>query len=112
LPLADLQQLVGSASPHTVHDIDFDHAITIAIGNKPLIEAVEDYREHRSRALDALAEVRRLMKLMEWPWHQARDVVGYEYAKSNDIDPEESDEHADWLLDEAARLMELDESLF
>jgi hypothetical protein len=83
----------------------------IAVGNKPLIEAVEDYREHRSRALEALADVKRLMKLMEWPWHQARDVVGYEYAKSNDIYLEEGDEHADWLLDEAARLMKVEELL-
>lgn len=48
----------------------------IALRNKPLIEAVEDYREYRSRALEALADVKRLVKLMEWPWHQARDVVG------------------------------------
>lgn len=51
------------------------------------------------------------MKLMEWPWHQARDVVSYEYARSNDIDLEEGDEHADWLLDEAARLVKSDELL-
>jgi hypothetical protein len=110
LPLADLQQLVGSATPHAVHDIDFDQAITTAIGNKPLIEGVEDYREHRSRALEALTEVKRMMKLMAWTWYKARDIIGYEYAKANDIDLEEGDEHADWLLDEASRIMALDES--
>ncbi|MGH6712090.1 MAG: hypothetical protein ACREEK_24370 [Bradyrhizobium sp.] len=109
LPLADLQQLVGGAMPHAVHDIDFDQAIAAAIGNKPLIEAIEDYRDHRSRSLEALTDVKRLMKLMGWPWHQARDIIGYEYAKSNDIDLEDGDAQADWLLDEAARLVALDE---
>jgi hypothetical protein len=66
--------------------------------------------ERRKFGLEALTEVKRMMKLMAWTWRQARDIIGYEYAKANDIDLEEGDEYVDWLLDEAVRLMALDES--
>jgi hypothetical protein len=46
-----------------------------------------------------------MMELMEigYSKQKARDLLGYEYAKANDIDLDKGDAHIDWLLDEAER---------
>lgn len=109
LTLEDLRELVGSVMPHSPHQVDFDQATAMAIANAPLREAIEDYEDHRSRAIEVWADVKGTMKLMGWSWSKARDIVGYELAKAYGWELDEGDAHADWLLREAHRRLDLDE---
>jgi hypothetical protein len=38
---------------------------------------------------------------------KARELLGFEFAKANDLEIEEGDEQIDWLLEEAGRLERL-----
>ncbi|MBU6462679.1 MAG: hypothetical protein KGL35_10440 [Bradyrhizobium sp.] len=51
-----------------------------------------------------------MKELMEigYSKQKARDLLGYEYAKANDIDLDEGDAQIDWLLDEAERHMQME----
>lgn len=108
LTLDDLRELVGNATPHSPHAVDFEQATAMAIANVPLREAIESYREHHSRAIEVLTEVKGTMKLMSWSWSKARDIVGFELAKTHGWELEEGDAHADWLLREARRNLDLE----
>ncbi|WP_271612698.1 hypothetical protein [Bradyrhizobium sp. CCBAU 21362] len=107
LTIDNVRLLAGAATPHVPHDVDWENAIMLALGNRPLIDAIDDYYEHRANAFDAAREVKELMEI-GWPKQKARDLLGYEYAKANDIDLDEGDAHIDWLLDEAERHAHMD----
>ncbi|MFZ2468879.1 MAG: hypothetical protein WAW54_10850 [Parvibaculum sedimenti] len=111
LTLNDLRELVGSAIPHSQHGIDFRRAIDMAIANAPLIEAIEDYWNHRSRAIEAFADVKRTTEIMSWSWSKARDCIGYELAKTNGWELDDGDAHANWLLKEAQRIFDFEETI-
>ncbi|UFW92025.1 hypothetical protein BjapCC829_49705 (plasmid) [Bradyrhizobium barranii] len=110
LTLDDLRELVEGAAPHSPHQVDFEQATAMAIANAPLREAIEAYEDHRSRAIEVLADVKSTMKLMGWSWSKARDIVGYELAKAHGWELDEGDIHADWLLRETRRGLDLDEA--
>jgi hypothetical protein len=106
LTVENLRDLVGGGTPHTPHSIDYDLAISMAIANAPLLEAIDDYSDHRSKAIQTQAEAKELMRLMNWDWQQARNIIGYEHAKANNLELEEGDAFADWLLAEGRRFLE------
>jgi hypothetical protein len=47
---------------------------------------------------------------MDWPSWKAREIVGYEIAKAKGWELQEGDDHADWLLAEARRVLAIDEA--
>ncbi|MBW5437256.1 hypothetical protein FXB41_21615 [Bradyrhizobium canariense] len=75
LTLADLREIVGAATPHSPHHVDFDLVTGMALANAPLREAIDEYNDHRSRAFEVAAGVKSMMKMMAWSWSKARDVV-------------------------------------
>lgn len=111
LTLDDLRELVGDAVPHSPHEIDFETATDMAIANAPLIEAIEDYENHCSRVIEAFAAVKRMMEAMSWPWSKARDCIGYELAKANGWELDDGAAHANWLLKEAQRIFDFEETI-
>ncbi|MFG1307276.1 hypothetical protein V5F34_24440 [Xanthobacter autotrophicus] len=110
LMLDDLRELVGGATPHAQHEIDFERATTIAIANAALIEAITDFYEHRARAFEAIADLKYLMEAMNCSASKARDIIGYEIAKAKGWELHEGDDHAEWLLAEGQRLRAIDEA--
>jgi len=80
----------------------------MAIANNPLLDAINDFENHRMRAVGALTDVKRTIELMGWSWEKARNILGYELAKENDWDLDEGDAYADWLLEEAKRFLNHD----
>ncbi|WP_342738823.1 hypothetical protein [Bradyrhizobium sp. B117] len=107
LTIDNVRLLVGIATPHVPHDVDWENAIMLALGNRSLVDAIDDYFEHRTHAHDIFREMKELME-MGYSKQKARDLLGYEYAKANDIDLDEGDAQIDWLLDEAERHMQMD----
>lgn len=107
LTIDNVRLLVGVATPHMPHEVDWENAIMLALGNRSLIDAIEDYFEHRTNAYDIVREVKELTE-MGSSKQKARNILGYECAKANDIDLDEGDAHIDWLLDEAERHMQMD----
>jgi hypothetical protein len=92
------------------HEIDFERATAIAVANAPLMEAIDDFTDHRTLAFEALADVKQMTKSMGWSSQKARDIIGYEIAKAKGWELQEGDDHADWLLAEARRLLAIDEA--
>lgn len=107
LTIDNVRLLVGMGTPHVPHDVDWESAIMLALGNRALIDAIDDYDEHRTNAYDTSRELKELMKLGVSK-QKARDVIGYEHAKANNIELDEGDAHIDWLLDEAERHMQME----
>lgn len=110
LTLDDLRELVEGATPHSQHEIDFERATTIAVANAVLMEAIADFHDHQTRALEALADLKYLMKATDCSTSKARDIIGYEIAKARGWEIHEGDDHAEWLLAEARRLLAIDEA--
>lgn len=110
LTLDDVRELVEGATPHSPHKIDFERATAIAAANAPLIEAINDFQDHRARAFEALADLKNMMNVMGWSSEKALEIIGYEIAKAKGWELEEGDAHAVWLLSEARRLRVLDEA--
>lgn len=110
LTIGNVRLLVGMATPHVPHDVDWESAIMLALSNRPLIDAIDDYHEHRRSAYDTLREMREFVEL-GYSKPKARDILGYEFAKANDLDVEEGAAHVDWLLDEAERHMQMESML-
>ncbi|MEZ0213170.1 MAG: hypothetical protein ACAH27_09515 [Xanthobacteraceae bacterium] len=110
LTLDDLRELVEGATPHSPHEIDFERATALAVANAPLMEAIDDFEDHRARALEVLTDLKHMMKVMGWPSWKAREIVGYEIAKAKGWELQEGDDHADWLLAEARRVLAIDEA--
>jgi hypothetical protein len=107
LTIDNVRLLVVVAAPHMPHEVDWEHAIMLALGNRSLIDAIDDYYGHRTNAYDTVREIKELIE-MGYSRQKARDILGYEHAKANDIDLEEGDAHIDWLLDEAERHMQME----
>jgi hypothetical protein len=110
LTLENVRELVEGATPHLPHEIDFERATAIAVANAPLMEAIDDFTDHRTLAFEALADVKQMTKSMGWSSQKARDIIGYEIAKAKGWELQEGDDHADWLLAEARRLLAIDEA--
>lgn len=110
LTLDDVRDLVEGAVPHALHEIDFERATAVAISNASLLEAIDDFEDHRTRAFEVLADYKGMIKLMSWSGAKAREIIGYEFAKAKGWELEEGDDHAEWLLAEARRLLTIDES--
>ena len=106
LTCEDFRVLVGGGAPHTPHMIDYDLAATMAIANAPLLEAIEDFNNHRVKALQTFAEAREIMNLMSWTWRKACEIIGFEFAKANGLELEEGDALAEWMLSEGRRFRE------
>lgn len=104
LTFENLQQVISATRPNGAHEINFDDAIQLALANRPLMDAVDDFHEHESQARSLQGRQEYLMKFMSWTWKQARDLLGHEYAKARDMDIEEGDAQVDRMLDEAIRL--------
>lgn len=109
LSIADVRELVGAAAPNTVHDIDWGEAISRAIANRRLVDAISEYHDHCKLADDTYREIRHLAKLQGWSRSKARELLSSEFAKAHDLEIDEGEEHVDWLLEEAARLERLNE---
>lgn len=109
LTLDDLRELVEGATPHSPHEIDFERAAALAVGNAPLMEAIADFEDHRTRAFEVLADLKHMMKVIGWTSRKAQEIVGYEIAKAKGWELEEGDDHAEWLLAEGRRLLAIDE---
>ena len=110
LTLDDLRELVEGATPHSPHEIDFERAAALAVANAPLMEAIDDFQDHRTRAVEALADLKHMKKLMGWSSSKAREIIGYEIAKAKGWELQEGDDHAVWLLAEAHRLLAFEEA--
>jgi len=110
LTLDNLRELVEDAAPHSPHEIDFERATALAVANAPLMEALDDFHDHRTRAVEALADLKHMMNLMGWSSSKAREIVGYEIAKAKGWELQEGDDHAGWLPAEGRRLLALDDA--
>jgi hypothetical protein len=83
--------------------VDFECVEEMITNNSSLLDAIAEFEGHQRRATDARIEQIRLKKA-GCSASEARDLIGYEIAKARDWELEEGDDHADWLLAEAARL--------
>lgn len=104
LTLENLQQVIAATTLNGAHEVNFDEAIQLALANRPLMDAVNDFHEHENEVRSLQGRLEYLMKFMPWTRKQARDLLGYEYSKARDLDIEEGDAQIDWMLDEATRL--------
>lgn len=104
LTVDDVRALVGAATPNSMHDVDWDEAIARAIANRSLVEVISEYSDHQRLASETDREIRFLTKMPGLSRSKARELLGLEFAKANDLEAEEGEEYIDWLLDEAERL--------
>lgn len=102
LTLENLRELANPAATNVAHDVDFERAEELVAKNSTLLDAISEFEEHQRRAIDLQIEILRL-KMTGRSETKARDLIGFEIAKARDWEPEEGDEHADWLLEEATR---------
>ena len=83
-----MRLLVGVATLHMPHEVDWENAIMLALGNRSLIDAIDGNFEHLTNAHDTFREMKELME-MGYSKQKARELLGYEHAKANDIDLDE-----------------------
>lgn len=103
LTLENLRELATPARANVAHDVNFESVEELITNNSSLLEAIAEFEDHQRRATDARIKQIRLRKA-GCTASEARDLIGYEIAKARDWELEEGDDHADWLLAEAARL--------
>lgn len=107
LTIGDLKKLVGIAVPNAVHNVDYEKANEIALANKPLQAAIDDYRNHQRQAAKARTEVHIKTRFNGLSANEVIDGLGYEYAVEFGIGIEEGVQFVDWLLDEARRFSQM-----
>ena len=103
LTLENLRELAALPAANVAHEVDFTRAEEMIIEKSAFLDAITEFEEHQRQITDARGEY------LNWKKAGcsdagARDFVGYRLAKERDWDLEEGDAHADWLLEEAARL--------
>lgn len=103
LTLENLRELATPATANVAHDVNFESVEELITNNSSLLEAIAEFEDHQRRAADARIKQIKLRKA-GCTASEARDLIGYEIAKARDWELEEGDDHADWLLAEAARL--------
>lgn len=102
LTLEDLRELADPATTNVDHDVDFEQAEKMIAENASLLNAINEFEAHKRRATGIWIEFLRL-KMAGYSEAEARGLIGFEIAKTQYWEPEEGDDHADWLLEEAAR---------
>jgi hypothetical protein len=103
LTLENLKELANPATVNVAHDVNFESVEEMINKNSSLLDAIAQFEDHQRRATDARIKQIRLKKA-GCSDSEARDLIGYEIAKVRDWELEEGDNHADWLIAEAARL--------
>ncbi|UWQ38460.1 hypothetical protein K3552_05475 [Leisingera aquaemixtae] len=103
LTLENLRELSNPATVNVAHDVNFENVEEMITKNSPLLDAIAEFENHQRRATDAHIKQIRLTEA-GCSATEARDLIGYEIAKARDWEIEDGDDHADWLLAEAARL--------
>jgi len=103
LTLENLRELATPATVNVAHDVNFESVEEMIANNSSLLVAIAEFEGHQRRATDARIRQIRLKKA-GCTASEARDLIGYEIAKARNWELEEGDDHADWLLAEAARL--------
>ena len=103
LTLENLRELANPATVNVTHEVNFESIEEMINKNSSLLDAIAEFEDHQRRATDARIKQIRLKKA-GCSALEARDLIGYEIAKARNWELEEGDDHADWLLAEAARL--------
>ena len=103
LTLENLIELVNPATLNVAHSVNFESVEEMINKNSSLLDAIAEFEDHKRRATDARIKQIRLMKAGRSA-SEARDLIGYEIAKVRNWELDDGDDHADWLLAEAARL--------
>lgn len=103
LTLDDLRGLAVASAKNIAHDVDFTRAEEIVTENSALLHAIAEFEAHQCLTTGIRIEHMKLIKA-DFSDAQARDQIGYELAKARDWDLDEGVDLANWLLEEAARL--------
>ncbi len=106
LTVDDIRTLVGQPAPNGSHIVDFDQAITIALANRELEDAIEDYNCHKSISLQFDLELVKLTTLPTITRDKAAQILGCEYSKEHGVSLEDGDAQIEWYLSEARRFGE------
>lgn len=107
LTLGDLRGLAAASAKNITHDVDITRAKEIVAKNVALLDAIVEFEAHKRLTTKIWIEHMKLLKggLSD---AQARDQIGYELVKVRDWDFEEGIDLVDWLLEEAARLQNIE----
>ncbi len=106
ITLENLRELADSPAAHLAHEVDFTRAEEMIAENSTLLDAIAEFEDHQRHVADIRIEHMK-WKVAGCSESEARDLMGYEIAKTRDWELDEGDAHADWLLDETTRLSNL-----
>lgn len=103
LSLEDLRIFAAASEKNAAHDVDFQRVEEMIAEGSALLDAIAEFEIHQRLATATWTEHLKLTKsgLSD---AQARDLIGFELAKTRDWDLDDGADFADWLLEEGERL--------